>query len=328
MPTGQAARGGVVLGTLVLAVGLALAAEQGPAIGHAPVGCVVAGKFPRFEARFDPAATVARALVHFRPEGGTQWYAVAMKRDAQGSAGVLPKPKSSLTAFRYYIDVTDSAFATSRTAEYTTAVVTGPGACRGKLVASALGSASVLLEAPAGAPVVPAGFASSGVAGAGAGTAGAGAAGATGGGIGAGTVALIVGGGAAVAGAAVAVAKGRGSSGAGNGGDNGSTGPRPLDVTFTPDVDVSACAGRQLSWCCQNLHPDASGRFDETWSPGEPNTARITGSASDTTFTATLTCVSGGSSGSLSASGSGGTYQGSFAFGNSRGALTVKREGP
>ena len=60
MPTGQAARGRVVLGTLVLAVGPALAAEQGPAIGHAPVGCVVAGKFPRFEARFDPAATVAR----------------------------------------------------------------------------------------------------------------------------------------------------------------------------------------------------------------------------------------------------------------------------
>src|SRR5438552_10891233 len=196
MPTGQAARGGVVLGTLVLAVGPALAAEQGPAIGHAPVGCVVAGKFPRFEARFDPAATVARALVHFRPEGGTQWYAVAMKRDAQGFAGVLPKPKSSLTAFRYYIDVTDSAFATSRTAEYTTAVVTGPGACRGKVVASALGSASVLLEAPAGAPVVPAGFASSGVAGAGAGTAGAGAAGAAGGGIGGGTGALSVGGGA------------------------------------------------------------------------------------------------------------------------------------
>jgi hypothetical protein len=45
----------------------------------------------------------------------------------------------------------------------------------------------------------------------------------------------------------------------------------------------------------------------------------------DTAFNATLNCVSGNGSGSLAATGSGGTYQGTFNFNAQRGSITVVR---
>ena len=85
----------------------ALAFGQAVNIDHTGVGCVVAGKFPRFDARLDPAASVARARLHFRPEGGPHWYFVDMKSEAGLFRGILPKPQSTLHRFSYYIDVTD-----------------------------------------------------------------------------------------------------------------------------------------------------------------------------------------------------------------------------
>jgi hypothetical protein len=184
-----------------------LALAQGVSIDHAGVGCVVAGKFPRFDARLDPAGDVARARLNFRPEGGAHWYYVEMKPEAGVFHGVLPKPQKSLHRFSYYIDVTDKAFHASRTAEFTPEVASGPAACgTRKILAASLSRANVLLYGPegaVGAPSVPVGFAADGVVtagGAGAAVVGAGAAAA--GGIGA--TALVLGG-AAAAGAAVAV---------------------------------------------------------------------------------------------------------------------------
>jgi len=307
-----------------LAVARAAAAEA-PAIAHAGVGCVVAEKFPRLEARIAPADAVARALVHFRTDPARPWYAVAMKAEGDAFSGVLPKPKGSLKAFQYYIDVTDRAFATSRTPEYTTSVVSGPGACQGKMMAGALGSASILLEVPLGAPLVPAGFGSAGVAAAGSGTAAASAAGAAGGGgAGIGTVAAIVGGGAAVAGAVV-VAKAAGGDESSGGGDSTARGRLYGVMIPLPGIDVSACAGRPTSWTSQNVDADSNGRFDTTWAPSQPNTLRVVGTVTDTAFNATLTCVSGNGSGTLAATGSGGTYQGTFSFNAQRGPITVVR---
>ena len=307
------------------------AAADGPAIDHAPVGCVVAEKFPRMDARIEPLFSVAKATLHFRSATGGPWYLVAMKAEGGAFEGVLPKPKKSLKAFAYYIEAADTAFATSRTPEFTAQVVDGPAACQGKKVAGALGSASVLLEVPAGAPAVPVGFAPAGIAGTAAGTAAA-ATGAAAGGGGIATTVLLVGGGVAAAGAAVAVAAAHGgdngSSGRGGGGGTRSVG---YDISFLPSppgIDVSTCAGQPLTWCCQTVHADTAGNFDETWAPSQPNTARIAGHATDTTFTATLTCTNGATSGSLSATGSGGTYQGSFSFGSSRGNITVQRSAP
>ena len=133
-------------------------------IDHRAVDCVVAGSFPRLEARLTPAETVGRARVVFRGETDTHWYSVTMKPADAGFTGVLPKPLKSLRKFVYYIEVTDRALGTNRTAEFTPVVVSGLGACKDKVLAGALPSATVALEAPVGAPLIPTGFASSGVA--------------------------------------------------------------------------------------------------------------------------------------------------------------------
>ncbi len=203
---------------LLLLVGLGVlvptprfASAQTLSIDHQAVGCAVAEKFPRLEARFAPADTVAVARVLFQPENAQQWYAVAMKAEGSAFSGVLPKPKKSLKAFKYYIEVTDKALGTNRTADYTANVVGGSAECKGKLMAGALGSAAVLLQVPAGAAALPAGFASTGVVAAGSGSAVAAAgaaAGGGGGGLGTGAVVGIVAGVGAVAGG-VAVAAGK-----------------------------------------------------------------------------------------------------------------------
>lgn len=319
-------------------------------IDHQPVACAVAGKFPRLDARFAPGDAVAAARIVFQPENTVHWYSVAMKAEGAAFTGVLPQPKKELKAFQYYIEVTDKSLGTSRTANYTTTVASTAVACEGKVVASSVASASVLLEAPAGAPTLPIGFASDGVvvagraaaaagsgsggSAAGAGAAGAGAVGAgvaaaAGGGIGTAAVIGIVAGAAAAAAAGVAVAGARDGDGE-DGSDDGDDAWIRVhySVAFEPSppgIDVSACAGRALTWSSQSVGADASGNFNETWAPNEPNTMRVAGQVTSTTFQATLTCVNGARSGSISASGSNGTYRGTFEFGASRGQVTITR---
>ena len=218
----------VVLGGLLFNPVLVLG--QGVSIDHKDVGCVLADKFPRFDARLDPAAAVARARLNFRPEGGAHWYYVEMKPEAGVFHGILPKPQKTLHRFSYYIDVTDKAFHASRTAEIVAEVATGPAACkREKVLAAGLSRANVLLHAPeglAGAPSVPAGFAADGVvSAAGAGTTTV----ATGGGIGAKTAIL---GTVLAAGGAVAVVA------ATSGSDDAQNGPPPTATPGGPPSTV------------------------------------------------------------------------------------------
>jgi hypothetical protein len=180
-------------------------------IEHQPVGCAAAERFPRLEARFTPADTIAKARVLFQGANLEEWYSVVMKPEGTAYAGILPKPKKSLSAFRYYIEVTDTALETSRTAEYTTSVVASASECKSKIMAGVVTSASVVLLGPAGAAAVPVGFASAGVVAAGSAASAAGATSAGGGG-GLSTGAM-VGIGAGVAGlAGVVAAKGGGDS--------------------------------------------------------------------------------------------------------------------
>jgi hypothetical protein len=180
-------------------------------IEHKEVGCVAAGKFPRFEARFDPGEAVAQARVHFRPAGWPHWYSVPMKREGAAFFGVLPKPEKRLQKLEYYISATDAGFQESRTPERTPMVVSGPGGCQqNKVLAIALKKAAqVIVNAPEGianAPLVPVGFSTDGVIAGAAASTGTGAA-ATGGGI---STAVLLVGGVAVAGGAAAVAAGAG----------------------------------------------------------------------------------------------------------------------
>lgn len=298
------------------------------AIVHTGVECVVAERFPRLEAQVPGGVELARARIHFRPEGTAFWYSVEMARTGDALVGRLPRPKKSLASFRYYIEVTDPAFASSRTAEYAPRVAGARSQCAGKAQTAAEMSASVVLTPSSGAPPIPPGFAASGVTTAAAATAATaaavGAAAAGGGGIGA--TAVIVGGAVVAAGAAVAVTAGGGDGGAGGDGDGRGGGPVEYQVLFDlPGLDVSSCVGRPTSWCCQPVHARPDGSFDETWSATDPNTVRIAGRVTASTFDATLNCVSGGAGGSISATGSNASYRGTFEFRGSRGGVTVRR---
>ena len=323
----------VPFGTVVLAS--ASAGGQTLSIDHQPVGCATAEKFARLEARFSPAEAVATARVVFQGQT-TDWYSVAMKPEGAAFAGVLPKPKKGLKSFRYYIEVTGKSLETSRTPEHTAAVVDSASACKGRIMAGALGSASVILQGPAGVAALPAGFASTGVvAGSAAGSgsaAGAAGASAAGGGGGIGTTALVLGG-VAVAGGAVAVGVSKGGSEDASSNTSGppgfgSTGSI-YDVFFRPNppgIDISVCAGRPLNWGSQALSVDANGNFNMTWAPNEPNTVRISGQLTPTNFQATLACVNGAQSGAISATGSNNSYSGTYALGASSGQVSIAKQ--
>lgn len=168
---------GFVLGLLGLS-GLCpgMLVAQGVTIEHQGVGCIIAEQFPKMNACFSPAGSVARARVYFRAAGGPYWYFVEGKapvfQTTQTTAAqpcmdfVLPKPKKTITKMDYYVEAVDKAFAESRSSEYNPDVVKDAGACRKDAPAAPIASnATVTVGAAAGAPVVPAGFAGAGAAG-------------------------------------------------------------------------------------------------------------------------------------------------------------------
>lgn len=315
------------------------AVAQPPSIVHDAVACAVAEKFPRFVANFTPSDSVAVARLVFQGQT-SDWYSVAMKQEGSAFAGVLPKPRKDLKSFRYYIEVTDKALGVSRTTEFTTSIVPSSGACKGGVVSATLASASVVLQGPAGLAAIPGGFASTGVvagsaAGSSAGAASAGAAAGAGGGIGA--TALVIGG-VAVAGVAAAVVAAKGGDDGSNSNQNQSQSIRlnvdilassgSLGSSSTPHIDVSPCRpDTTFGGGPINLRSDGS--FDETWNLNQP-ALRVVGRGDASGLQATLTCVSGGGpTGSISATGSGYSLNGTFSFGSSRfgsqGTISVRR---
>jgi hypothetical protein len=166
-PTIVRVRGHVWLGIGQAAGAVALAVAAGPALAaeilairHQPVQCLVAGKYPRLDACFEPPSRVARARVYFRGGGTSAWYYVEMKAEAPCFRGTLPRPKKSLKRIDYYVAVTDQDFAEARTEEYTTEVVPDEKSCAAGGVAPFVTTASVVVG---GATALPAGFVGGGV---------------------------------------------------------------------------------------------------------------------------------------------------------------------
>jgi hypothetical protein len=190
-------------------------AARAVTIAHEGAGCVIADRFPRFEARLDPAGDVARARVFFRAAGTPHWYSVDMTAGAAGFTGVLPKPRRTTPRIEYYVEASDRAFASARTPERVVQVVGSAGECEtNALVAPVSATARVVVTAAPGAPAPPAGFLSAGLAGAG--------------GVSAVTLAVVGGGAAAAAGVAVA---------AGGGGD--AVDPRPQPSATPPSTTLT-----------------------------------------------------------------------------------------
>jgi hypothetical protein len=132
-------------------------------IEHQPVGCVVAGQCPVFTARLQPTERVARSRVYFRAHNTPHWYFVEMKVDAGAYTGTLPAPKKDIESVDYYIEATDEAFVSARTADFAPRVVESAGACKDLLLAAANPSAKVMVGSEPGAPAMPPGFSPAGV---------------------------------------------------------------------------------------------------------------------------------------------------------------------
>src|SRR5262249_58085781 len=135
-------------------------AAQPVTIDHNPVGCMVAGKYPRLSACLSPQSQVKRARVYFRPEDASIFYYVEMKPSAPCFEGILPKPTRKLVGKKvfYYLDAADRSFAESRTEDRTAEVVATELDCKKDTpVAPAVTNASVTVF-----PSMPARFAAVG----------------------------------------------------------------------------------------------------------------------------------------------------------------------
>lgn len=211
----------MILPVLLLAVHAQAPVQAPPAsfvLSHRAVDCVIADKHPRFEAQAPQGVEVAAARVFF--QGASQeWYSVAMKAEGPALVGILPTPKRSLKEFHYYIEATSKNLEISRTADRATRVVNSAGECRGIVTATAISTASILVQGPAGAAAVPAGFAPAGLV-------------AAGGGISATTVAV----GAAVVGGGALAATQISGGGDSDGGSYAGPVSGELTLTFGPCV--------------------------------------------------------------------------------------------
>jgi hypothetical protein len=139
----------------------ALVRGEGPVIEHRPVGCVEAGLFPRVTARFGPPTAISRARVYFRAEGTPNWYYLGMQAEGNVFSGVLPRPGKSTKRIEYYVEATDKAVVTTKSAEFSATVVSHAGECpAGESVAVSLtkGPSDKPLAAAPGAPSSPPGF--------------------------------------------------------------------------------------------------------------------------------------------------------------------------
>jgi hypothetical protein len=146
------------LGVAGLVMGLpVLAAAQGMGIEHDAVDCIVAGKFPRMNACFQPASALATARVYFRVEGTEDWYYVEMGPEAPCYSGYLPKPGKQLIdkKIEYYVQATGKKYAEGQTQIFATLVVPSEDRCQKKL-APYVSRAAVRVF-----PAMPGGFAAS-----------------------------------------------------------------------------------------------------------------------------------------------------------------------
>src|SRR6185369_5800158 len=149
-------RRGVTVGLALLLCSAAIAHSEAVAIDHKAVGCIVVGKYPKMDACFSPAASLARSRVYFRPEGVPSWYYVDMKTDQPCFTGTLPKPGKKLIGkkIEYYVEAQNKAFEPARTAEFDPVVVKSAQECKKNIpVAPFLNNATVAVF-----PSVPAGF--------------------------------------------------------------------------------------------------------------------------------------------------------------------------
>lgn len=117
-------------------------------------GCFVAAGFPVLRALIEPADSVERASMLFRPEGYALWYQVPMRRSGEGFLAVLPKPRPSAQRIHYVVEAVAPGHPRARGQQLSAPVVEQAAQCAGA-PAEAVESAAVAVRVPDGAPLVP-----------------------------------------------------------------------------------------------------------------------------------------------------------------------------
>jgi hypothetical protein len=156
------------LAVLLVSLSAALSSPafaEAPAIDHDPVGCIVAGQYPKLDACFTPFENLASARVYFKAVNGPSWYWVAFARNQAPKphacySAILPKPTRKIEGMLYYVEAADKQFEVGRDPEHAVRIVKKKEECGKDIpVAGMLPKASVVVGSAAGAPVVPLGFA-------------------------------------------------------------------------------------------------------------------------------------------------------------------------
>lgn len=144
------------------AAGAPDASPKAPRIDHTALTCVVAGRYPRVEARVTAPAGVSEVRARFRLLDSEDWYSVRLSRDGDVWSGSLPRPTTLLDTFFYYLEATDEAARTGRTSDMVVRVVFDDSDCGAEGAGPSVADAAPVVEAPPGAPALPEGFAEGG----------------------------------------------------------------------------------------------------------------------------------------------------------------------
>ena len=147
-------------------------------ITHDAADCITEGEFTLVEAIFEPLSSVVNGRLYFQSNLSPEWFYTEFEKIEPAVAGgpthraYIPKVNQDggITTITYYIQVTSSDFAETKSPEKTVKVVSGATACAGKLapIGTPEGAVSVLSASGAAAGAL-AGF--GGVAGVGLGVA-------------------------------------------------------------------------------------------------------------------------------------------------------------
>ena len=143
-------------------------------ITHDAADCITEGEFTLVEAIFEPLSSVINGRLYFQSNLSPEWFYTEFEKIEPAVAGgpthqaFIPKVNQDggITTITYYLQVTSSDFAETKSPEKTVRVVSGATACAGKLapIGAPQGAVSVLSASGAAAGAL-AGF--GGIAGAG-----------------------------------------------------------------------------------------------------------------------------------------------------------------
>ena len=141
--------------TLTLCAVMLGAAGTGRALEvvHEPLSCVPAGGDAVVVARGVPAEAVASAEAQFRLGPDSGWYRVRLDAAGDGWQGFLPQPTAALARFEYRVVLVSKDAAASETAPAAVTVAAPSTGCPAG--DASVAAASMVLQVPPGAPLIP-----------------------------------------------------------------------------------------------------------------------------------------------------------------------------